>query len=172
MGNAAHICLPWRGEEERCACFFWGWARALWAFLVHYSTSTARCPCVHPCLRVRTSRQGHSGRLSASRTTKAGYTIDSLLLAYQGVDWTNRSNWGCNDNEHPSRSGTYFGVTQHPLETVFVKVEWVHDDGTIDKIMPNFVDAYTNFQKLIGARSSAGAMDSDTELSRAVLPSL
>ena len=105
---------------------------------------------------------------------KAGYTIDSLLLAYQGVDWTNRSNWGCNDNEHPSRSGTYFGVTQHPLETVFVKVEWVHDDGTIDKIMPNFVDAYTDFQKLGWARSSAaaGATASDRELSRAVLPSL
>lgn len=105
---------------------------------------------------------------------KAGYTIDSLLLAYQGVDWTNRSNWGCNDNEHPSRSGTYFGVTQHPLETVFVKVEWVHDDGTIDKIMPNFVDAYTDFQKLGWARSSAaaGATASGRELSRAVLPSL
>ena len=105
---------------------------------------------------------------------KAGYTIDSLLLAYQGVDWTNRSNWGCNDNEHPSRSGTYFGVTQHPLETVFVKVEWVHDDGTIDKIMPNFVDAYTDFQKLGWARSSAaaGATASDRELSRAGLPSL
>ena len=86
---------------------------------------------------------------------KAGYTIDSLLLAYQGMDWTNRSNWGCNDNEHPSRSGTYFGVTQHPLETVFVKVEWVHDDGTIDKILPQYVDAYTNFQELGAARSSA-----------------
>ena len=105
---------------------------------------------------------------------KAGYTIDSLLLAYQGLDWTNRSNWGCNDNQHPSRSGTYFGVTQHPLETVFVKVEWVHDDGTIDKIMPDFVDAYTDFQKLGWARSSAaaGATASDRELRRAVLPSL
>ena len=102
---------------------------------------------------------------------KAGYTIDSLLLAYQGMDWTNRSNWGCNDNEHPSRSGTYFGVTQHPLETVFVKVEWVHDDGTVDKILPQYVDAYTNFQKLSGARPSAGATASDTEFSQVVLPS-
>merc|ERR1711865_323224 len=88
---------------------------------------------------------------------KAGYTIDSLLLAYQEMDWTNRSNWGCNDNEHPSRSGTYFGVTQHPLETVFVKVEWVHDDGTIDQIMPQYVDAYTSFSKRREERSHAGA---------------
>ena len=85
---------------------------------------------------------------------KAGYTIDSLLLAYQGVDWTNRSNWGCNDNLHPSRSGTYYGVSQHPLETVFVKVEWDHGDGTLDKIMPEYVDAYTNFEMNRAARSS------------------
>jgi len=88
---------------------------------------------------------------------KAGYTIDSLLLAYQEMDWTNRSNWGCNDNQHPSRSNTYFGVTQHPLETVFVKVEWVHDDGTIDQIMPQYVDAYTSFSKQREERSHAGA---------------
>ena len=131
----------------------------------------------------KTVFQSHPGKVSAilngeygmnTAIFKAGYTIDSLLLAYQGLDWTNRSNWGCNGNQHPSRSGTYFGVTQHPLETVFVKVEWVHDDGTIDKIMPDFVDAYTDFQKLGWARSSAaaGATASDRELRRAVLPSL
>ena len=131
----------------------------------------------------KTVFQSHPGKVSAILNGeygmniaifKAGYTIDSLLLAYQGLDWTNRSNWGCNGNQHPSRSGTYFGVTQHPLETVFVKVEWVHDDGTIDKIMPDFVDAYTDFQKLGWARSSAaaGATASDRELRRAVLPSL
>jgi len=131
----------------------------------------------------KTVFQSHPGKVSAILNGeygmniaifKAGYTIDSLLLAYQGLDWTNRSNWGCNDNQHPSRSGTYFGVTQHPLETVFVKVEWVHDDGTIDKIMPDFVDAYTDFEKLGWARSSAvaGATASDRLLGRAVLPSL
>ena len=28
---------------------------------------------------------------------RAGYTIDSLMLRYQGVDWTNPENWQCND---------------------------------------------------------------------------
>ena len=28
---------------------------------------------------------------------RAGYTIDSLMLRYQGVDWTNPENWHCND---------------------------------------------------------------------------
>lgn len=27
---------------------------------------------------------------------KAGYTIDSLMLKYQGADWTNLDNWNCN----------------------------------------------------------------------------
>lgn len=26
----------------------------------------------------------------------AGYTIDSLMLRYQGVDWTNLESWDCN----------------------------------------------------------------------------
>ena len=28
---------------------------------------------------------------------RAGFTIDSLMLRYQGVDWTNPENWQCND---------------------------------------------------------------------------
>lgn len=27
---------------------------------------------------------------------RAGYTIDSLMTKYQGVDWRNKSNWECN----------------------------------------------------------------------------
>lgn len=27
---------------------------------------------------------------------RAGYTIDSLMLRYQGVDWTDSENWQCN----------------------------------------------------------------------------
>ena len=26
----------------------------------------------------------------------AGYTIDSLMLRYQGVEWRDKANWGCN----------------------------------------------------------------------------
>lgn len=27
---------------------------------------------------------------------RAGYTIDSLMLRYQGIDWTKSENWDCN----------------------------------------------------------------------------
>ena len=42
------------------------------------------------------------GEYGATRAIfDAGYTIDCPLLAYQGVDWRNRSNWQCNKHLHP-----------------------------------------------------------------------
>ena len=34
---------------------------------------------------------------SSAAIFNAGYTIDSLMLKYQGADWLNRANWKCND---------------------------------------------------------------------------
>ena len=40
------------------------------------------------------------------------------------MDWRDDKHWSCNDNVHPSRHGTYDGITMHPFETVFVKASW------------------------------------------------
>lgn len=40
------------------------------------------------------------------------------------VDWRDRVHWHCNNNVHPSRHGTYGGVSLNPLETMFVKSTW------------------------------------------------
>jgi len=54
-----------------------------------------------------------------------GYNIATLMARYRpGVDWRDDKHWGCNDNVHPSRHGTYDGITMHPFETVFVKASW------------------------------------------------
>merc|ERR1712217_859666 len=47
---------------------------------------------------------------------KAGYTIDSLLLAYDGVDWTDKQYRNCNQNKFPARPHNYFGISEFPLE--------------------------------------------------------
>lgn len=60
----------------------------------------------------------------SSHILEHGYNIDTLLLKYKGIDWRNRSNWRCNNNIHPSRIGTYDGISQHPLETMFIKTSW------------------------------------------------
>ena len=54
-----------------------------------------------------------------------GMTVDSLLSAYQGgVNWRNSKNWNCNNQIHPSRSGSYFGISIHPMEVLFHKCSW------------------------------------------------
>lgn len=56
---------------------------------------------------------------------RLGYNMASLLSRYaQDVDWRVPAHWHCNDNVHPSRSGTYAGISMHPYETVFVKSSW------------------------------------------------
>lgn len=36
-------------------------------------------------------------QLGASRALlAAGYNLDSFMLRYRSVDWTQRRNWGCN----------------------------------------------------------------------------
>ncbi len=58
---------------------------------------------------------------------EGGFTIDTLQLAYQGVDWRNELNHDCNSNRHPSRYNTYYNISMHPLETIFHKSTWKNE---------------------------------------------
>lgn len=51
------------------------------------------------------------------------------------VDWRDARNWNCNNNVHPSRHGTYDGISMHPFETVFIKASWHVGEPFIDKYM-------------------------------------
>lgn len=54
---------------------------------------------------------------------EAGYTIDSFLTRYQGVDWRNQDNWECNHALSPIGKRTFDGVTVSALEAVFPKLK-------------------------------------------------
>ena len=54
----------------------------------------------------------------------AGYTIDTPLYRYQGVDWENKANWDCNMNRFVGRGGGYEKGSVNPFETVFFKRVW------------------------------------------------
>lgn len=58
---------------------------------------------------------------------------ESLSQTSPQVDWSDKSNWNCNNNVHPSRHGTYDGISMHPYETVFVKASWHVGHPFIDK---------------------------------------
>ncbi|CAL5227685.1 g10693 [Coccomyxa viridis] len=55
----------------------------------------------------------------------AGHNIATLMSMYPvGTDWRDERHWRCNNNAHPSRHGTYDGISMHPFETVFLKASW------------------------------------------------
>jgi len=84
------------------------------------------------------------GEYGMSRTLlRAGFSVDSLQLKYQGVNWTDRSNWNCNNHIHPTRAHSYEGITMHPLETVFHKRSWT--DSKL-QVLPRYMDSYSKWK--------------------------
>jgi len=65
------------------------------------------------------------GEIGASKAIMdAGYTIDCLMLKYQGVDWRNaRVGRECNANVNPLVPRFVDGTTITPFEVLFVKVK-------------------------------------------------
>ncbi|KAL4459147.1 hypothetical protein ABPG75_014012 [Micractinium tetrahymenae] len=56
---------------------------------------------------------------------KEGYTIDSLMLRYQGVDWRDPAvtRRACNGELNPLQPGFNDGINVEPLEVMFIKVK-------------------------------------------------
>lgn len=55
---------------------------------------------------------------------KHGWNLNTLMYKYKNVNWLDQRHWNCNSNAHPSRHGTYDGVSMNPLEVVFIKASW------------------------------------------------
>ncbi|CAL8465839.1 g5375 [Coccomyxa elongata] len=84
----------------------------------------------------------------------AGYNIATLMSMYPvGVDWRDESHWHCNNNTHPSRRGTYDGISMHPFETVFLKASW--------HVGEPYTSHYTrwNLARATGDSNTAGTFD-------------
>ncbi|KAK9840867.1 hypothetical protein WJX84_002000 [Apatococcus fuscideae] len=58
---------------------------------------------------------------ASSVIMNAGYSIDSLMRRYQGVDWQDESNWECNARMSPYGERFYDGVSLEAMEVLFVK---------------------------------------------------
>ena len=48
----------------------------------------------------------------------------AVQTRYQGVDWRDKSTWGCNQRENPFNGAAVDDVTLHPMELMFVKVKY------------------------------------------------
>lgn len=80
--------------------------------------------CIHPT-------KEHAivdGEYGISRAIlEAGYSMDCMLYKYRNVDWRDEKNWTQNHNKHPSRQGSYDGISIHPFEVIFHKWFWSYD---------------------------------------------
>ena len=65
--------------------------------------------------------------------TKRGFGIDCLLYRYQGLDWSDESNW---KKDYPSRGGSYDGESISPFEVMFHKPLW-HGETSFDETRVN-----------------------------------
>jgi hypothetical protein len=64
------------------------------------------------------------GELGSSLAVlNAGYGLDSFMMRYQGIDWTDSKNWGCNKQANPYGEHYYDGISLNPFEVMFVKVK-------------------------------------------------
>ncbi|PNH12741.1 LIM domain and RING finger protein [Tetrabaena socialis] len=78
---------------------------------------------VFHCHNTRWTTIYYSELGSSTAILKAGYNLDCLMAKYQGVDWRNKTNWGCNGRSSPQSELTYDGVSLDPHEVMFVKVK-------------------------------------------------
>lgn len=65
----------------------------------------------------------HSELGSSKAILDAGYNIAALMTRYQGVDWRDKKNWGCNRNMNPYGDHANDGLTLETMEVMFVKVK-------------------------------------------------
>ncbi|KAK9861622.1 hypothetical protein WJX84_010796 [Apatococcus fuscideae] len=60
---------------------------------------------------------------ASSVIMNAGYSIDSLMRRYQGIDWRDEANWNCNARASPYGDPFYDGIALEATEVMFVKVK-------------------------------------------------
>jgi len=72
-----------------------------------------------------------------------GYSIDCMLSKYQGIDWTDSSNYKSNNNAHPSRNKSFYGYSINPYEVIFHKWFWHGNENVNFEIIRQHINRGT-----------------------------
>ena len=78
---------------------------------------------VFRCHKNKWDNRYHSDAGAALTIFRSGWTIDSLMSRYQGVDWRSPATWQCNQRVPPDYENHYDGISISPYEVVFVPVK-------------------------------------------------
>jgi hypothetical protein len=81
------------------------------------------------CHQNRWDTRYHSDAGAALALFKSGWTIDTLMSRYQGIDWRNTETWQCNQRVPPDLESHYDGISLNPYEVVFVPVKSVYAEA-------------------------------------------
>lgn len=87
---------------------------------------------------------------------KRNLRFATLMSRYApDTDWRHSKHWQCNNQVHPSRSGTYDAITMHPFETIFIKASW--------NVGEPFTSHYTRWfmRHAIGEAGTEGTFDDE-----------
>jgi hypothetical protein len=71
-----------------------------------------------------------------------GYSIDCMLPKYQNIDWTDKTNYNLNNNNHPSRKNSFYGYSINPYDVIFHKWYWYGHDNVNFEIIKQYVDNF------------------------------
>ena len=89
----------------------------------HVGLSTLFSAGVFTCRNDRW-RTIYYSELSSSRSIlDAGFSIDTFMLRYRGIDWHDKSYWQCNGGVSPLNEYSLDGTTVNPLDVMYVKVK-------------------------------------------------
>ena len=89
----------------------------------HTGLSTMFSAGVFTCRNDRWRTIFYGELLSSRSVLDAGYTIDSVMMRYRGIDWHDKLVWKCNGGISPLNSHSLDGTTASPLDVMFVKVK-------------------------------------------------
>ena len=78
---------------------------------------------VFRCHKNKWDARYHSDAGAALAMFRSGWTIDSLMSRYQGIDWSSPATWQCNQRVPPDLEWHYDGISLNPYEVVFVPVK-------------------------------------------------
>ena len=89
----------------------------------HAGLSTMFSAGVFTCRNDRWRTIFYGELLSSRSILDAGYTINSLMMRYRGINWHDKIFWQCNGGISPLNSHSLDGTTANPLDVMFVKVK-------------------------------------------------
>ena len=78
---------------------------------------------VFRCHKTKWDTRYYSDAGAALTMFQEGWTIDTLMSRYQGVDWKLPGTWQCNQRVPPDLEKHYDGISINPYEVIFVPIK-------------------------------------------------